>query len=76
MFENDDDDFPLKCPNCGQEFYEKVGRIKTGFQVHCPDNPVCGINFTYRAEEFERLLKNCDNEIRDYLWQFKRLTIR
>ncbi len=73
MFENDDDDFPLKCPNCLHEFYEKVGRIKAGIDTRCPD---CGTVITHPAGEFQRLLENRNNEIRDYLRRFMRLTFR
>ena len=73
MFEQDHDDFPVKCPKCHYEFYEKVGRIKSGFRCVCPD---CSLGMTHQAEEFSRVLQNTDNALVDYLGKFKRLRTR
>lgn len=71
MFEKDDDDFPVKCPVCGEEFHEKVGRIKAGLDSRCPD---CKTNISHPATQFTRLLEDRDNAMRDYFRQFIRLT--
>jgi transposase-like protein len=70
LFEQADDDFPVKCPKCFKEFHEKVGRIKSSLRCICPD---CGLRMTYQTEEITRVLQNTDNALQDYLRQFKRL---
>lgn len=72
MFEKDSDDFPIKCDACGEEFNEKVGRIKSGFDSRCP-NPACGLRITHPAEQFRRLLENRNDEMPTYLRRFMRL---
>ncbi len=72
LFENDADDFPIKCPHCLHEFYEKVGRIKAGERTRCPD---CGVNITHPTEQFNRMLQGQNKAIKDYLGRFMRLAI-
>ncbi len=72
MFENDSDDFPIKCTGCGEEFYEKVGRIKAGLDSRCP---ACNLRLTHPAEQFRRVLENINGARPDYLGRFVRLEI-
>jgi hypothetical protein len=57
MYE-DNDPWPLKCPECGEEFTKKIGWLKTHFAVKCPGvlNPtgpiLCPVTVTYRTEQF------------------------
>jgi hypothetical protein len=56
MYE-DEDLWPLKCPECGEEFTEKIGRLKTNLSAKCPGikNPIgpipCPMTVTVSAEE-------------------------
>lgn len=72
MFEHDDDSFPIKCPSCAKEFYEKVGRIKSGLDSICPD---CGLRITHPAEQFKRLLQDAHKALPDYLRRFVQLDV-
>lgn len=75
MFEKDDDDFPIKCPNCFEEFYEKVGRIKTRLDAHCP-NPQCRLRITYGAEQLNGIFQDCTEGVKHYLRHFIRLKVQ
>ena len=75
MFEQDSDEFPIRCPNCGEEFYEKVGRIKSGLDLRCPHLPDCGARLTNQAEEFDRFLKSDAETRMHYFRQFMRLQV-
>lgn len=48
MYE-DDDLWPIKCPECGEEFTEKIGRMKAGEQSRCPR---CLLNLWHPKEQF------------------------
>jgi hypothetical protein len=61
----DEDDWPFKCPECGEEFTEKIGRLKTQtptIAVKCPGivdplGPIpCSVTLRYSAEEFRLAL--------------------
>jgi hypothetical protein len=62
----DKDPWPFKCPECGEEFTEEIGRLKAQFpgdpEVSCPRilNPVgpvpCPVTLTMSAEEFRSAL--------------------
>lgn len=60
MYE-DQDLWPIKCPYCGEEFTEKIGRLKANFSVKCPavtlPGPVpCPTTINMRDEEFRLML--------------------
>jgi hypothetical protein len=60
MYE-DEDLWPIKCGHCGEEFTEKIGRLKANLSVECPavslPGPVrCGTLITIRDEEFRLAL--------------------
>ena len=48
MYE-DDDLWPIKCPECLEEFVEKIGRMKAGEKSRCPG---CSLNLRHPTEEF------------------------
>jgi hypothetical protein len=61
----DEDLWPFKCPECGDEFTEQIGRLKAQtptINVRCPGilNPTgpvrCGLVMRYSAEEFGLML--------------------
>jgi len=54
MYE-DDDLWPLKCPECLEEFSEKIGRIKTGERIKCPGAD-CTISVRYPPEQFKLMI--------------------
>jgi len=39
LFENDADDFPIRCPACGSEFFERIETLK----LSNPPCPTCGL---------------------------------
>jgi hypothetical protein len=57
MYE-DQDLWPLKCPECGEEFTKEIGWLKAHTTVRCPGvidplGPIpCPITLTYRTDEF------------------------
>lgn len=70
---SDDDSFPIKCPYCKHEFFEKIGRIKTGVTV-CPASG-CHSRIAHPAKEFALILSDQgSNARRDYFGRFMRLT--
>jgi hypothetical protein len=56
MYE-DDDLWPIKCPECGNEFLEKVSRIKTGERIKCPTVNVPWAFGTHRNNSSWRSLR-------------------
>jgi hypothetical protein len=48
MYE-DEDLWPIKCPECLDEFTEQIGRMKAGQQSRCPG---CSLNLRHPKEEF------------------------
>jgi hypothetical protein len=48
MYE-DEDEWPIKCLECLNEFTEKIGRLKANEAVSCPE---CGLSHKYSREEF------------------------
>ena len=71
MFTSDDDDFPVKCPKCLQEWHEKIARLKTG-EIRCPDI-ACQILIGIRPELVHRALTDARRDPRRYYSQFDRL---
>jgi hypothetical protein len=64
MYE-DKDPWAFKCPDCGEEFTEEIGRLKAqtlNINVKCPGiiNPIgpipCPMTLRYSAEEFRLAL--------------------
>jgi hypothetical protein len=59
---DDDDDWPFKCPDCGEEFTKKIGWLKTQTEVKCPGvlNPLgpipCPHTLTDNHGEFPHAL--------------------
>jgi hypothetical protein len=57
MYE-DADPWPFRCPKCGEEFTEGIGRLKTQPSVKCPGiintlGPIhCSMTFMVSPEEF------------------------
>jgi hypothetical protein len=57
MYE-DKDPWPIKCPECGEEFTKEIGWLKTHSEVRCPGvlNPtgpiLCPVTIRYRTEQF------------------------
>ncbi len=57
MYE-DQDLWPLKCPECGEEFTKEIGWLKAHSEVKCPGilnriGPIpCPVTLTYRTEQF------------------------
>ena len=74
MFDKDEDEFPIKCPHCLEEFYENVGRIKAGLHSHCP-GVGCGVHLAHPAHQFDQLVTENGEALQDYFRQFKRLTV-
>jgi len=72
MFEKDTDQFPIKCPNCHEEFFEKLGRIQAGLDSRCPD---CQLRITHQAHQVDRILERGSQERVDYLRKFLRLKV-
>ncbi len=61
----DKDPWPFKCPECGEEFAQEIGWLKTQtptIAVRCPGilNPLgpipCPVTIRYSAEQFRREL--------------------
>jgi hypothetical protein len=74
MFNDDDDLFPIKCPDCKHEFHEKIGRMKAGGAVRCPDS-ACNLEIGLRAEQFSRELEIARKSPKDYYRQFLHLRL-
>jgi hypothetical protein len=64
MYE-DEDTWPFKCPECGEEFTKKIGWLKAQsptISVKCPGvlnklGPIpCPVTIRYSAEEFRLIL--------------------
>jgi hypothetical protein len=64
MYE-DKDPWPFRCPDCGKEFTEEIGRLKTqspNVEVRCPGKigefgPIpCSTTIRYGAEQFGLML--------------------
>lgn len=73
MYE-DNDDFPIKCPHCAHEFFEKVGSIKAGRHTICPELG-CGNRIAHPTEQFAFIMSNEGRDARrDYFRRFLRLT--
>jgi hypothetical protein len=51
MYE-DGDLWPIKCFECKEEFFEEVGRIKTGERIKCPGIN-CTVSIRYPPKQFE-----------------------
>ena len=45
--------WPIKCHVCLHEFTQKVGRMRSGKDLRCPE---CGLNLLYAVEQFESQL--------------------
>jgi DNA-directed RNA polymerase subunit RPC12/RpoP len=54
MYE-DKDVWPFKCPKCGEEFTEQIGRLKVETTIHCPGQ-ACSMRFKMSPEEFDLAL--------------------
>jgi hypothetical protein len=55
LFQNDSDDFPIKCWKCKGEYLEKVAQIKSG-QSQCPCKDAveaCGARITHSEEQLK-----------------------
>jgi hypothetical protein len=76
LFENDNDDFPIKCWKCKGEFLETVAQIKSG-QSQCPckdDIETCGARISHSLEQFKAV--QMDPQARAaYLRQFIRRNV-
>lgn len=72
LFASDDDDFPVKCPRCLNEFHEKVGRLKTGAGTRCTD-AACGANLRLTAEQFARARQEAQESPKRWFRQLARL---
>jgi uncharacterized protein YbaR (Trm112 family) len=48
MYE-DNEPWPITCPDCKHEFTEQIARLKNNTIVRCP---LCKIRIEYRLEEF------------------------
>ena len=48
MYE-DKDPWPIRCSECGEEFTEEIGWMKTAIVYRCP---VCGARFHHPTEQF------------------------
>lgn len=64
MYE-DKDPWPFRCPECGEEFTEEIGRLKAqtkNVEVRCPGilNPVgpipCPVTIRYSTKQFGLML--------------------
>jgi hypothetical protein len=62
MYEDKDKDkdlWPLKCPECGEEFTKEIGWLKAHTDVKCPGvlntlGPIlCPVTITYRKEQLD-----------------------
>jgi hypothetical protein len=47
----DKDLWPVKCPECHEEFVAEVGRMKAGEQLRCPAK-YCALSFWYPTRQF------------------------
>lgn len=72
LFARDDDDFPVKCPRCKNEFYEKLGSLKLARGTRCPD-PACGTNIGLETEQLDRMLKDAREHPNHFWGHFLRL---
>ena len=74
LFGSDDDDFPVKCSNCKNEFHEKVGRLKTGQGTRCTD-AACGATLKLTAEQFGWMVADARQSPHDFMRNFTRLRL-
>jgi hypothetical protein len=63
MYE-DKDPWPIKCPECHEEFVAEVGRIKAGERIKCPGVD-CTLSVWYPAEQFRLMLAEAEAGIFD-----------
>ena len=66
----EDASFPLKCGKCGQEFQEKIARLKTDPVIPCPR---CGTVTRYDAEDLRaktRDVNDAVDKLRDAFGKF------
>ena len=55
----DKDLWPVKCPECHEEFVAEVGRMKAGEKLKCPAK-YCAVNFWYPTKQFLLTLAEAD----------------
>lgn len=70
LFASDDDTFPIRCPFCHYEFYEKIGRLRTGAEIQCP---ACQKILFYDVKDFLSVLEQGRQNPHDGLEPFTRL---
>jgi hypothetical protein len=63
MYE-DNDLWPIKCPECGNEFLEKVSRVNTGERIKCPSVD-CSTGVWHPPEQFKLALAQANAGIFD-----------
>ena len=70
LFASDDDTFPIRCPFCHYEFYEKIGRLRTGAEIQCP---ACQKILFYDVKDFLSVLEQARQNPHGVLEPFTRL---
>ncbi len=63
-------DFPLKCPTCLDEYYDRISVIEPAGKSVCP---ACKTNILL-PPRFDELLNNLDGALDEYCLGFARLT--
>ena len=72
LFASDDDGFPVKCPHCKNEFYEKIRSLKANGFVRCTDAG-CQTLIRFPKEQFLRVLADARQSPHNFFRQFLRL---
>lgn len=62
---SDQDEIPVKCPHCLNEFYEKVGSLKNRNKIRCTAN-YCNSLFWYEPTELGRMLSDAENGLGNF----------
>jgi len=70
LFASDDDTFLIRCPFCHYEFYENIGRLRTGSELQCP---ACKKILLYDVKDFLSVLEQARQNPHGALEPFTRL---
>jgi hypothetical protein len=61
--QKDTDLFPIRCPNCGHDFKEEIGRLKSGLDLRCP---ACNTTIRYEASKVLRAMGQLRRGLYDF----------
>jgi hypothetical protein len=59
----DEDEWPVRCPRCGELTYKKIRRLKANTVLPCSG---CGINLWYDLETFMEALDDSKRAVDDF----------